>query len=449
MIKAVSDGTFKGGTVSYYGLKEGGVAAAMDQYNKGLIADDVLKQVDELQGKGHLGRDRRAELLRPEARTEGDGHAADCHAALDRRREVIRYRAARRPRPAASRHRSMTESPTSSTMRDIVKRFGDLVAIHDALSYQAGEVHALVGENGAGKSTLMNILYGLLPRNAGEVLLRGQPVHLPGPAEAIAPASAWCTSISSWRPPSRWPRTSSSAPSRPIVAAASTAQRAERETARAQPQFGLDLDPRRDRRHAAGRSPPARRDPQGTLSRRRDPDPRRAYRRADAAGDARAVRDDALAREQRPLDHLHHPQAARGAGGLGPHLGDAARADRRHARQPGRHRRADRQPDGRAHGAAAGRQGRGQADRRAGCSRSTASRRSAIAARSRSTISRCRCGPARSSVSPACRAMARTSSSRASPASPAGERDDRDLRDTSRPARPAARATRRPRLHSG
>jgi basic membrane protein A len=51
MIKSVQDGTFKGGTVLYYGLKEGGVAAAMDQYNKGLIAPDVLKEVDDLEAK--------------------------------------------------------------------------------------------------------------------------------------------------------------------------------------------------------------------------------------------------------------------------------------------------------------------------------------------------------------------------------------------------------------
>jgi basic membrane protein A len=51
MIKSVVDGTFKGGTVLYYGLKEGGVDAAMDQYNKGLIPDDVLKQVDDLRQK--------------------------------------------------------------------------------------------------------------------------------------------------------------------------------------------------------------------------------------------------------------------------------------------------------------------------------------------------------------------------------------------------------------
>ena len=51
MIKSVVDGKFEGGKVLYYGLKEGGVAAAMDQYNKGLIAPDVLKMVDDLKAK--------------------------------------------------------------------------------------------------------------------------------------------------------------------------------------------------------------------------------------------------------------------------------------------------------------------------------------------------------------------------------------------------------------
>lgn len=51
MIKAVNDGSFKGGEVKYYGLAEDGVSAAMDEYNKGLIADDVLKDVDGLKAK--------------------------------------------------------------------------------------------------------------------------------------------------------------------------------------------------------------------------------------------------------------------------------------------------------------------------------------------------------------------------------------------------------------
>jgi ABC-type uncharacterized transport system ATPase subunit len=73
------------------------------------------------------------------------------------------------------------------TLRHIVKMFGDFTAIHDAsLEIQPGEVHALVGENGAGKSTLMNILYGLHPRTAGDIELRGAPIDFTGPAAAIA-----------------------------------------------------------------------------------------------------------------------------------------------------------------------------------------------------------------------------------------------------------------------
>ena len=75
MIKSVEDGTFKGGTVLYYGLKEGGVAAAMDEYNKGLISPRRPEGGGRLQGQGDLRRDRGAELLRPEAGPEGDGHS--------------------------------------------------------------------------------------------------------------------------------------------------------------------------------------------------------------------------------------------------------------------------------------------------------------------------------------------------------------------------------------
>ena len=62
----------------------------------------------------------------------------------------------------------------------VVKRFPGVCALdHVSCRFQAGEIHALLGENGAGKSTLMKILFGMdvireTGGYGGDVLIHGE-----------------------------------------------------------------------------------------------------------------------------------------------------------------------------------------------------------------------------------------------------------------------------------
>ena len=78
-------------------------------------------------------------------------------------------------------------APPVLEMRGIRKVFPGVVAL-DGVDLQlfGGEVHILLGENGAGKSTLMKILSGAYRKDAGEIVMRGRPVQIQTPADAIA-----------------------------------------------------------------------------------------------------------------------------------------------------------------------------------------------------------------------------------------------------------------------
>jgi simple sugar transport system ATP-binding protein len=78
----------------------------------------------------------------------------------------------------------MTATPIVE-MRSIDKAFGAVHALRGvSLRLMPGEVLGLVGDNSAGKSTLMKILTGAYPRDAGEVLIDGRPVHFRSPHDS-------------------------------------------------------------------------------------------------------------------------------------------------------------------------------------------------------------------------------------------------------------------------
>src|ERR1700737_358294 len=71
-------------------------------------------------------------------------------------------------------------------LKKLDKRFGATHALKAVdLTFEAGEIHAIVGENGAGKSTLIKLLTGVHVRSGGEVYWEGKPVALATPHEAI------------------------------------------------------------------------------------------------------------------------------------------------------------------------------------------------------------------------------------------------------------------------
>ena len=80
----------------------------------------------------------------------------------------------------------MTVTPAIE-MRGITKRFGSIVANHNAsLTVLPGEILSLLGENGSGKTTLMNMLAGIYYPDEGEILINGKAVEIRSPKDAIS-----------------------------------------------------------------------------------------------------------------------------------------------------------------------------------------------------------------------------------------------------------------------
>jgi simple sugar transport system ATP-binding protein len=60
-----------------------------------------------------------------------------------------------------------------------------LILDHISIDIRAKEIHALLGENGAGKTVLANILSGFYTASTGQIYVRGRPVAIGSPADAI------------------------------------------------------------------------------------------------------------------------------------------------------------------------------------------------------------------------------------------------------------------------
>ena len=71
-------------------------------------------------------------------------------------------------------------------LRGITKRFGSFTA-NDRINLvvEPGQIHCLLGENGAGKSTLMNVLFGLLHPDEGEIILDGEVTNFADSGAAV------------------------------------------------------------------------------------------------------------------------------------------------------------------------------------------------------------------------------------------------------------------------
>ena len=70
-------------------------------------------------------------------------------------------------------------------IKNITKTFPGVVALNDvSVGFEAGEVHAIVGENGAGKSTLIKIMSGVYSPDSGTVFIDGDQIKRFTPIEA-------------------------------------------------------------------------------------------------------------------------------------------------------------------------------------------------------------------------------------------------------------------------
>ena len=78
-----------------------------------------------------------------------------------------------------------TTAPTALALSGVSKTYGSIDALSNvSVTFEAGAIHALVGENGAGKSTLGKIMLGVETPDNGALSWDGKDVRFNSPAQA-------------------------------------------------------------------------------------------------------------------------------------------------------------------------------------------------------------------------------------------------------------------------
>ncbi len=76
-------------------------------------------------------------------------------------------------------HRKPAGTSSSLAVRNLKKRYGSRTVVKDvSLDVKSGEVVGLLGPNGAGKTTSFYMIVGLVPLDAGEIMLDGTSISL-------------------------------------------------------------------------------------------------------------------------------------------------------------------------------------------------------------------------------------------------------------------------------
>src|SRR5689334_2940747 len=71
----------------------------------------------------------------------------------------------------------MTQGQILFTVQNLVKRYGDVIALNDVTFSITEGITGILGENGAGKSTMIKILLGLTEATSGSATILGESAH--------------------------------------------------------------------------------------------------------------------------------------------------------------------------------------------------------------------------------------------------------------------------------